>query len=306
MRGDDRRLANFRMNRRKRGMSSRAWQEGAGANWNLGCGPGSGAAGTGAPMAGVRVREESSGGRTRESFRGASCGGRLAAFDVAGLDAVAAVVFGAVESFVGGAEDEVGIGAGAETGVAEAGRDGEDQVADDDRFSGNLPANVFGQRSEFVKRAGGDQQELLSAVAADRVQGREGLFDPPGGGNEYGIADSVAVGVVDELEPIEIENDDTDRTTRGAGQFHAIGEELADVGAVFEAGESVVGGLLPELFAGVEEFVLQFDDAPASAETDAELLLIEGLDDIVVGTGIHSFNDILFLGAAGEEEDVGV
>ena len=56
--------------------------------------------------------------------------------------------------------------------------------------------------------------------------------------------------------------------------------------------EEILGRLLPQSFAGGDQFALQIDDAGAGAEADLQLMLVERLGEIIVGAGFHAFNQV--------------
>ena len=71
----------------------------------------------------------------------------------------------------------------------------------------------------------------------------------------------MAVGVVDRLEVIDIEEKDAEGGVGAEGALDFLVEEVEEGGAVPEAGEGVVGGLVAELFLGDEEVVLGGEEA---------------------------------------------
>ncbi len=65
-------------------------------------------------------------------------------------------------------------------------------------------------------------------------------------------------------------------------------------------------GLFAEGFAGLEQLLLQFEDAAPGADADAQFMGVEGLGEVIVGAGVHAFDQVLGFGAGGEQEDVDV
>ena len=97
---------------------------------------------------------------------------------------------------------------------------------------------------------GGDGQgddELLAAVAGDEVVGPGCLAENAGDLAEDGVADLVAVGVVDPLEVVDVEHQDGHPQSlqpAPVGQGAELGEEE---GPIVEAGQGVAHGPLEHL-----------------------------------------------------------
>src|SRR5689334_4704060 len=116
----------------------------------------------------------------------------------------------------------------------------------------------------------------------------------------------MAIAVVDILEMVEVADDDAQRTplTSGAGQF--AGEKLNGGAAIHETGEGIMSGLFVQGVARGDEFVLHGEDTFASAEARAKFIGVERLGKIVVGAGIQAVEQILFLAAGREEQQVNI
>ena len=56
--------------------------------------------------------------------------------------------------------------------------------------------------------------ELVAAEAGDRVAGPEAALEPLADRDEERVADGVAEALVDDLEPVEVEQDQGDRARR--------------------------------------------------------------------------------------------
>ena len=83
--------------------------------------------------------------------------------------------------------------------------------------------------------------ELLAAVAADQVARADGRLQRAGDEGERAVAGVVPLGVVDELEVIEVDHQDRDRMAVADAHRH-LGRRQAHPGAPVEhAGEAVDG-----------------------------------------------------------------
>ena len=67
-----------------------------------------------------------------------------------------------------------------------------------------------------------------------------------------------------------------------------------------------MGGLFAERFAGFQQFLLEVEDAASGAQADAQFVGVEGLGEVIVGAGVHAFDQVLRFGAGGEQQDVDV
>ena len=94
------------------------------------------------------------------------------------------------------------------------------------------------------------EHELVATQAGDGVAEANRALEPAGEGDEYAITDVVAQGVVDVLEPVEVEEQHGDGLAAelgvGEGGFEPFEEDLA----VDEPGEWIVAGLVRELLHG--------------------------------------------------------
>src|ERR1035437_868224 len=222
-------------------------------------------------------------------------------------DAVATLALGHVEGVVGAADQGFGRGAHAwtPTGGAEAAGDHVRAVVDRHGLTGEGGAHALGLAGGAgLIAAGKDDQKLLAAVTADGVVRTGDGLHAAGEFAQDGIAGEVAVGVVDGFEVIEVGQDEADGTVFAGAAGELALEDIEDRGAVPDAGEKILGGLLAQLLAGGNQFALQIDDAGAGAEADLEFMLVEGLGEIVVGTGFHAFNQVLTEAFRSQEQDV--
>ena len=95
-----------------------------------------------------------------------------------------------------------------------------------------------------------DDPELVAAEAGDRVARAERPDQALADGRQEPVADGMADALVDDLEPVEVEQDDRDRVGAvrmgGQGMRDPLGQELA----VREAGRRVMEGAA---LGGVEQ-----------------------------------------------------
>src|SRR5712691_11596180 len=73
-----------------------------------------------------------------------------------------------------------------------------------------------------------------------------------------------------------------------------------------QSGEGIVGGPVPGDLLGGQQALLQLQDPAAGAEPDRKLMDVERLRDVVVGTGVHPFDQVLLAVASGEQDRVDV
>jgi len=98
---------------------------------------------------------------------------------------------------------------------------GGDPLGDADRLAG--VAQVLEQHGE-----------LVAAEAGDGVGRADAGAEPAGDGDEELVADLVAEAVVDDLEPVEVEEEDADGRRRLAGAGQGVVEAVGEEGAIGE------------------------------------------------------------------------
>ena len=210
-----------------------------------------------------------------------------------GFDAVAAVLLGEVEGFVGGFDELLGrrVVEGLAGGDADADGQGDGGVRDGghgfgEGFHHALGHDVCAGQVGFSEQDG----ELLTAVADDEVAGAmEPGGQRVGGVLEALVADEVAVGVVEELEVIAIRDEQGEGAAGAMGAAPLMLEAHVEAAAVGDAGEAVLHGELLEAVAGVFELELAFlemalqeggadavDDEGTEEEAEGELEVMVG------------------------------
>ena len=113
-------------------------------------------------------------------------------------------------------------------------------MADLERL-GQFPANALGQRPRLDLREAErlDDGELVAAEASDEVRRADERQQAVGDALEQHIAEGMTVGVVDELEPIEIDDVQRVAALQAAAREKSV-EMLAELAAIGERREGVV------------------------------------------------------------------
>ena len=119
-----------------------------------------------------------------------------------------------------------------------------------------------------------NDRELITAEASGRVAGSDRLLDPLADLPEHLVAEVVAPPVVDRLEVVEVDVEQTGRLALLVPELDRVAEALVEEGPVGEAGQRVVEGLLPQLQFGlalardVEEVALEVERLAVVVEDD--------------------------------------
>ena len=166
---------------------------------------------------------------------------------------VLARALGLVHGDVGPCDQIVGVGRmGGIVGNAEAG--GEPQVLAFEA-EGNLgdgAHHALGQGFGFVVlHIGQEDGEFVAAQARQHLVAPHQRADLAGDANQQGVAGTVAVGVVDGLEFIEVEEHHRRAHLVAIGFEHGAPQFLLETVAVVEPGERIAFGEVDELFGGL-------------------------------------------------------
>src|SRR3954471_8264696 len=119
-----------------------------------------------------------------------------------------------------------------------------------------------------------NDRELVAPEPSGRVPGPDRLLDPLADLLEHLVAEVVTPPVVDRLEVVEVDVEQTGRLALLMPELDRVAEALVEEGPVGEAGQRVVEGLLPQLQLGlalacdVEEVALQVERLPVVVEND--------------------------------------
>src|SRR4029077_12983594 len=162
----------------------------------------------------------------------------------AGLDAISAGGFGAVEGGVGAAQSFFEIGRVFSRRDSQAQRDLDGCASRHDAAAGDVRAHALSQFPGFSQSAAGsNDQEFLAAVATDRVIGPDHRGNAAGDDAQDGVAGGVPTAVIYLLEVVDIDHDYADRLmiTLGAEQFAL--QNFQDRLVIPQAGDAVTRGL---------------------------------------------------------------
>ena len=210
------------------------------------------------------------------------------------LEASLAVALGKVHGEVGVPKQIVGrlLRALAE-GDADAGPHRDVVVVDAERRNEGFGDALGDHLGCLGHRARLDQHgELVATETGDRVTGPGGGSEPFGHGDQQAVAGRVSEAVVDRLEVVEVQEQHGDRVGPPVASVHGVGEPVKEQGAVGQAGERVVEGLVVELLLEGAAF-----GHVAAVEHDrADVGLIEQIGDdgidrepLAVGVGHPAF-----------------
>ena len=163
-----------------------------------------------------------------------------------------AVLLGHVHGRVGVAQQLLGVGLADHRGVAEgdpdAGRDRDVAVLERDRgLQGVHHALGDLDRLHLVLGLVQQDRELVAAEAGGRVDGPHRVLQAASDLPEHDVAGGVAEAVVDVLEVVDVHEQDRHRQVVAALAGERVADAVAEQGAVGQAGEDVVEGLVLEL-----------------------------------------------------------
>ncbi len=108
--------------------------------------------------------------------------------------------------------------------------------------------------------------------------------------------------VVDRFEPVQVYHQHGNRAAVARGPREFVVQLFQNAGAVEQSGEAIVRSLFSERFARLQEFLLQVENPAPGANAHAQFVGIEGLGQIIVGAGVHAFDQILGFGPRGQQQ----
>ncbi|MEQ8568644.1 MAG: hypothetical protein RMA76_27225 [Deltaproteobacteria bacterium] len=146
----------------------------------------------------------------------------------------------------------------------------------------------------------------FTAVASDLVGAAEDGLDASGDLLQHRVARLVAVGVVDLLEVVDVEQRDRGRVRRTCESRDGFVELLVDRASVHHLREAVLVRHLVQLGLRLAHRTLKREDATPDAQARKELTRIERLRDVVVRARLETDRDLLLLGHAGQQDHVEV
>jgi hypothetical protein len=97
-----------------------------------------------------------------------------------------------------------------------------------------------------VAQIADQQDEFVAAVAGDGVVGAQTFAQATGGFPQHGVSGPVTQAIVDPLEVVEIQEDEGEAAVLAPGPGQLGVEPVRQQGAVGQAGEGVVGGLVAQ------------------------------------------------------------
>src|SRR3954452_2777428 len=178
---------------------------------------------------------------------GRALGGVGEPLDVGADHLVAAGGLGGVQRLVGAADQRLAGLVAAPRRPAEARRDAElEQAVDVDGHLGDRRAQALADDGR-VGRVGQQQQELLVAPARRDVLLAQAGGEAPRDLAQHRVAGGVAVGVVDGLEAVDVDQHGRQRAAMAARAGDRGAQHVVGVAAVGQAGEHVGAGELLEL-----------------------------------------------------------
>ena len=169
------------------------------------------------------------------------------------LAPVAAAGLGPVHGGVGVLDQRLGPDPAARgQGDADAHGDEHLGVAEGERRGGHLGDPLGdGQGVGLVGDALAEDGELVAAEAGHGVAGPDDLLEALAQGDQQPVAGVVAERVVDELEPVQVQEEHGHRGAAALGAGQGEGDPVQEEDPVGQAGEGVVGGLVGQLGLGV-------------------------------------------------------
>ena len=164
------------------------------------------------------------------------------------LHPAAAVLLGPVHRDVGVAQQRRGVLRADPQRHPDAGGDVHLDPLNDERLVEDLH-DPLGERDHrvVVGQVLGDHDELVAAEPTDRVRRAGATPEPLPGLHQDPVAGVVAEVVVDELDPVQVDIEDTERAGPPPGPQDRLAEPVEEQRPVREPGELVVGRLAAQL-----------------------------------------------------------
>ena len=167
------------------------------------------------------------------------------------MDAIAAGSLGVVQGFVGSVDEFFDGGVVEEDRYSEAACDLKRTRDGQDGSIGDGDSKLFGAFECIFERAAGEgDDEFFAAIPPGEIVGTGEFADTLSDALEDGVADEVAVGIVDKLEVIDICHEDGDGEVFALCADEFLAEHFEDGSAIPESGEAVSGGQFIEGEAG--------------------------------------------------------
>ncbi|MNS69235.1 hypothetical protein D3C72_1025410 [compost metagenome] len=194
------------------------------------------------------------------------------------INAIAPQLLALVQALVGDVDQRLGLErARRVAGHADAGGDGEGRLAlAPERVALDVAANALGDDQRGLGRGlGQHHRELLAAVTRDEIGLAGALLQHAGDALQHLIPEQVAVGVVELLEVVHVEQDQAGAVAVARAALELGGQLLLEVAAVVDLGQAVGHG---ELLGGAVELGVLDGHRGLGGEDVQELLVraVEG------------------------------
>jgi hypothetical protein len=178
-------------------------------------------------------------------------------------------------------------------GAAAADGDGHVVGLDADRFGGREAHSFAEAERAFEVRTGENDKELFASPAPCDVSDTKGLTQSVGEHPEDDVAAVMALGVVDMLEMVDVEQDDREGIAVARGDFEVVQELSFEVPAVRKTGEHVGSADLLELEVALPQVGLELFDADGGADASEKLGRFKRLFQVVVSSAAQPREDVV-------------
>ena len=108
------------------------------------------------------------------------------------------------------------------------------------------------------------------------------------------------------LEAVQIGQQHRHRVLLPHAPRQLFPQGLENRAAVQQPGQAVVGRLLAQRFAGLQQLLLQFQDAPSGAQPHPQFVRVEGLGEVIVGARLHALHQVLGVGSGSQQHNINV
>ena len=151
-----------------------------------------------------------------------------------------------------------------------------------------------------------DKQEFFPAIPADGVVRAHQGAHASGRFSEQRVTHQVSMCIVHSFEVIQIGQDDSYGDSFALRPGELALESIQNGPTVPQTGQGIVRGLEAQGFARGNQLFLQIEDAFAHAQASFEFQCVKGLGQIIVGTGLETFDDVSLLAFGGEQEKINI
>src|SRR5690606_8953586 len=167
-------------------------------------------------------------------------------------------------------------------------------------FSANALGNLSGGRKLGIRH---DDDELLTAIAADKVDAAKIALEAQRDFLQHLVTYGMAPGVVDRLEPIDIDQHDRKWPLARLRPIELALQVAVEISAVIDTGQRIGDRHLDGARNTGAQAVIIALAADLRAKPRDQLQLHHRSHDIVVDGKFQPSQDVLFLALAGDEND---